>query len=283
MLDLHTTTKIVELYISVMQKKSYFNFDKYLHKVRSKGRYCITLTELQENSNLSYKAIQQSIFRAKTNKKIAQIRQGFYVIIPPEYSISGILPVYLYIDDLMIYLKRNYYLGLFSAAILHGAGHQQTMNTQLVIEQPSLRKIKNKKLEIESFTKNSWNKNDIIEKKTDAGYIKVSSPELTALDLIYFHKRIGGINRTLAILEELSEIINPIKMLETALRYNSHTTIQRLGFLFDNVFNEDIIANSLFKVLKNTNIKKIPLSLLSHGQGENNEKWNVVINTDLDY
>ncbi len=157
------------------------------------------------------------------------------------------------------------------------------MNTQLIIEQPSLRKIKNKKLEIEYFTKNRWNKNDIIEKKTDAGYIKISSPELTALDLIYFHKRIGGINRTLTILEELSEIINPTRMLETALRFSHHTTIQRLGFIFDTVFNEDIIANKLFKALENINIKKVPLSLLSSEQGNNNKKWNVIINTDLDY
>jgi hypothetical protein len=154
-----------------MEEKKHFKFDKYLQKVRSRGRYSITLSELQENTNLSYKAIQQTIFRAKTNKKIAQIRQGFYVIIPPEYSNSGILPVYLYIDDLMQFIKRDYYLGLFSAATLHGAGHQQAMNTQLIIEYPSLRKIKNDKLEIAFFTKNKWTKTDIIEKKTDAGYI----------------------------------------------------------------------------------------------------------------
>ncbi len=266
-----------------MRENTYFNLDKYLLQIRSKGRFYITLSELEKNSKLSYKAIQQTIFRAKKSGKIAQIRQGFYVIIPPEYSISGILPIYLYIDDLMSYLKRNYYLGLFSAAILHGAGHQQTMNTQLIIERPSLRMIKNKKLEIEYFTKNRWNKNDIIEKKTDAGYIKVSSPELTALDLIYFHKRIGGISRTLTILEELSEVINPTRMLETALQFSNHTTIQRLGFIFDTVFNEAIIANKLFKVLEDIDIKKIPLSLLNPEEGQNNRKWNIIINTDLDY
>jgi len=266
-----------------MQKNTYFNFDKYLFQVRSKGRYSITLSELKENSKLSYKAIQQSIFRAKTNKKISQVRQGFYVIIPPEYSVAGILPVYLYINDLMLFLNRNYYLGLYSAAVLHGAGHQQAMSTQLIIERPSLRKIKNEKLEIGFFTKNKWNKNDIIEKKSDAGYIKVSSPELTALDLVYFHKRIGGINRTLVILEELCEEINPDKLIDTALRFNSHTTIQRLGFIFDTVFNENILAGSLFKTLKNKKTRKTLLSSLSPEQGEINKKWNIIINTDTDY
>ena len=266
-----------------MKKQKHFSFDKYLQKVRSKGRYSITLSELQENTNLSYKAIQQTIFRAKTNKKIAQIRQGFYVIIPPEYSNSGILPVYLYINDLMQFIKRDYYLGLFSAANLHGAGHQQAMNTQLIIEYPSLRKIKNDKLEIAFFTKNKWTKNDIIEKKTDTGYINVSSPELTVLDLIYYHKRIGGISRTLSIIEELAEEINPQKLYETAQGFKNNTTIQRLGFLFDEIFNETTLANSLYKLIENKTTNKALLSSLSQDKGKINKKWNIVINIDTDY
>jgi hypothetical protein len=39
------------------------------------------------------------------------------------------LPVYLFADDLMKSLKKNYYLGLYSAAAIHGAGHQQPMES----------------------------------------------------------------------------------------------------------------------------------------------------------
>ncbi len=266
-----------------MPKDTFFSFDKYLQKIRSKGRYCITLSELQKNSKLSYKAIQQPIYRAKNNKKISQIRQGFYAIIPPEYSISGVLPVYLYINDLMLYLKRDYYLGLFSSAILHGAGHQQAMNTQLVIEKPTLRNIKNHKLEIDFFTKNKWYENDIIKKKTDAGYISVSTPELTALDLIYYHKRIGGINRTLPILEDLCEEINSIKLVETAQRFKNKTTIQRLGFLFDEILDEKEFAKLLYKLIENIPTNKILLSSISSDDGKINKKWNIIINTDTNF
>jgi len=183
----------------------------------------------------------------------------------------------------MRFLKRNYYLGLFSAAILYGAGHQQAMNSQLITGHPSLRSINNKKFDIDFFTKNKWNEKDIKNKKTDAGYINVSSPELTALDLIYFHKRIGGINRTLIILEELCEEINPKKLFETAQRFNSRTTIQRLGFIFDTVFNADILSNSLLRVLQNMKTGKIPLSSLNSQKGIINKKWNIIINEDIDY
>jgi predicted transcriptional regulator of viral defense system len=157
------------------------------------------------------------------------------------------------------------------------------MNTQLIIEYPSLRKIKNDKLEINFFTKTDWNENDIIEKKTDAGYIKVSSPELTVLDLIYYHKRIGGINRTLPIIEELAEEINPQKLYEIAQGFKNNTTIQRLGFLFDEIFNETTLAKSLYKSVENKTTNKVLLSSLSEDKGKINKKWNIVINIDTDY
>ena len=45
--------------------------------------------------------LRQILYRLKKKNEIVQIRQGFYAIIPPEYSKQGIIPPYLYIDDLM--------------------------------------------------------------------------------------------------------------------------------------------------------------------------------------
>ncbi|NBI56461.1 type IV toxin-antitoxin system AbiEi family antitoxin, partial [Photobacterium alginatilyticum] len=35
--------------------------------------------------------------------------------------------------------NREYYLGLYSTAALHGAGHQQPMQSQIIIKKPALR------------------------------------------------------------------------------------------------------------------------------------------------
>ena len=105
-------------------------------------------------------------------------------------------------------------------------------------------------------------------KKTDAGYINVSSPKLTVLDLIYYHKRICGINRTLSIIEE----INLQKLYETTQRYTNNTTIQRLDFLFDEILNETALANSLYKSIENKTTNKALLSSLSKDKGKINKK-----------
>ena len=95
-----------------------FDLYKYLDEVSAKGRYSIIFDELKEKTNLSEKAIRQAIFRAKTKKIIFTVRKGFYLIIPPEYSFAGVLPLYFYIDDLMRFLKREYYWSIFSSCII---------------------------------------------------------------------------------------------------------------------------------------------------------------------
>jgi len=260
----------------------YNYIEDYLLTVRSRGCYTVTQNELLERFYISPKALNQSLFRLKSKKQIAQIRKGFYAIIPPEYSHQGMLPVYLFADDLMKSLKKNYYLGFYSAAAIHGAGHQQPMESQIIIERPALREIKNDKLSISFFTRNKWNTSDIIDKKTDAGYVKVSSPELTALDLVSYSSKIGGLNRMLPILEDLAEIMKPSKLYRTAKRYNKITVVQRLGFLLNTVIGSGELSAALKKLLRESDYNIIPLSIVhKNKEGEVNTDWKIIINSDL--
>ncbi|MDR0795758.1 MAG: type IV toxin-antitoxin system AbiEi family antitoxin, partial [Tannerella sp.] len=141
---------------------------------------------------MPYNNLRQVLYRLKKKNEIIQIRQGFYVIIPPEYSKQGIIPPYLYIDDLMKSLDKPYYVGLLSAAALHGAAHQQPTGYTVITQSPAPRSID--KFKVLFFSKKEFLRDGIVQRKTPAGYINVSSPELTALDFFdYNHK--FGINR----------------------------------------------------------------------------------------
>lgn len=265
-----------------MENISTYNYiEEYLTKIQSKGRYLITLSELKDKFNVSEKAILQNIFRLKNKNKLAHVRKNFYVIIPPQYSNRGMVPPTLFVNDMMEFLNREYYVGLFSAAALHGAGHQQPMEFQLITQKPAFRNINSQKLAISFFTKNEWEQNQIIEKKTEVGYLKVSSPELTAFDLVQYHKRIGGLNRTLLVLEELAETIRPSILLQTT-KTQKIPNIQRLGFLFDKLGYE-ALSNSLGRFI-NQSTKDIPLSLTRKNRtGRINKKWKIIENTELDF
>lgn len=59
-------------------------------------------------------------------------RREFYVVVPPEYRATGSPPASWFIDELMRHLEQPYYVGLLSAAAIHGASHQQPMTFQVV-------------------------------------------------------------------------------------------------------------------------------------------------------
>ena len=131
------------------------SLDTFLHETRSQGMHSFGLEELKQALQVSDKAVNQALYRAKARKKVAQVRKGFYAILSPEYAKQGMVPPMLLIDDLMKMLNRRYYVGLISAAALHGAAHQP-MEYFVITQKPALRNIKNKKLKINFYVKKDW-------------------------------------------------------------------------------------------------------------------------------
>jgi predicted transcriptional regulator of viral defense system len=212
-------------------------------------------------------------------KEVVQIRQGFYVIIPPEYSKQGMLPPYLFIDDLMKSLDKSYYVGLLSAAALHGAAHQQPMGYTVIVQTPAPRNID--KLKIIFFAKQNFLQEGIIQKKTPAGYINVSSPELTALDFFdYIHK--FGINQITTVLQELAETMKPASLLKIAKQYGNTAAIQRLGYILDREISSEKLSDALWKALNERTYFPIPLSPQKEKRGEPDSKWKVIKNMEIE-
>jgi predicted transcriptional regulator of viral defense system len=254
---------------------------RYLSTVRSQGRYSFTLDELREHFNLSNTTLNQSLGRLKVKNEIAQIRNGFYAVITPEYLNQGMLPPYLFLDDLMKSLNKKYYLALLSSAALWGAAHQQPMEYFVIVESPAPRSVRNKKLKINFLSKNDWPLNGIVPYKTQSGYMDVASPELTSLDFITYADKFG-INRIVTVIQELSQNMKPTVLAKTARQYTNTTAIQRLGYILDSVLSEEKLAQSLWKVLEERKYFPIPLSSQKEKKGETDSKWKVIKNMEIE-
>jgi len=260
----------------------YNYLEEFLDKIRAVGRYAFTLEEIRkEFPNASDKALSQNLYRLKSKNKIVQIRKEFYAVLSPEYASQGIIPTNLFLDDMMKSLKKDYYLALISAAAIHGASHQQTMETFVITEKPALRNIKNKKLKINFFVKGEWNKENIIQVKTDAGYMKVSSPELTALDLMYYITSLG-MNRVVTILEELVEVISAKELKKVAKSYSQKASVQRLGYVFEEVLENEKLASVLYASLDEVRGVYIPLMPGKNKDGKMNARWRIVHNVNIE-
>ena len=257
--------------------------EDFINELRSNGRYAFSLPEVRSKFEQSDEAIKKALQRLKKKKEIALVRNEFYVVITPEYRSKGILPPSMFIEELMKFLQKDYYVGLLNAAAYYGAAHQQPQSFSVITIKPSLRNINNDILKINFYIKKEWAKSDIVQKKVDTGYINVSSPELTALDLVYYFGQAGGLNRVATVLEELCESIDANKLLDLAKRYSPITAVQRLGFLLEEILNMHDLSNPIKDYLKTVNY----FPVLLRPQKEKPEMitgndWKVVQNLEIE-
>jgi len=255
----------------------------YIKQLLSYEEYSFSLNELIENINKTETSIKSELSRLITKKEIVNLRKGFYLIITPRYSSIQKLPIQLYCEKLFKYLNRSYYVALFSAAKLHGASHQQVQRDYIITEKPKLKDILKNTIDIRFFTTSNRIDKNIQLKKSDAGIYKVSSPALTIVDLIHYQTKLGGINRILSVIEELSEELTKPDLLELLKWYPNKSTLQRFGYLLEKFGSNDEYQELLFTNLKTVNYFPVLLSPKSDEKpGSVNNRWKVVVNKKLE-
>lgn len=270
----------------LLKDNQYKKGEDWVFSLLAKGQYAFSIAAIRkEFSNHSKEAIKSTLKRLVDKSLIVSIHKGYYLIIPPQYKSKGVLPLTLYLDDFMKELNRPYYLGLLNAAAFYGAAHQQPQEYYVVTNFPVLRPTHKKGVKVNYISKQIVPDNFLEDRKIESGYIKISMPILTAIDLVQFSKRVGGLNRVATILFELIETINPDTINDNLLNHAPVTAFQRLGYLFDKTFNNQPLAEIIFKMLKESSIElyRTPLKITASTKGcPVDEKWRVVVNTTID-
>lgn len=252
----------------------------------AQGRHAFSLEAIRKAfPNHSAIAIKYALKRLVDKGQLISIHKGYYLIISPQYKSRGVLPPSLYLDDFMKELGRPYYMGLLSAAAIHGAAHQQPQEFFVVTNFPALRSTQKKGLKINYISKSEMPVKLLDTRKTESGYLKISNPILTAVDLVQFSKRSGGMNRVATVLHELIEIIQPPSINEYLLEVAPLTVLQRLGYILEKVLNNSALAEALYTVLQKNNpvLFRTPLKASASVKGFLvDEKWKVIINTTIE-
>ena len=256
------------------------DYVRYLLSIES---YSFSLDEIKEKTSGEGTSLKFELARLIEKKEILNLRKGYYLIIPPRYSRQGQPPVQLYIDKLFRHLSRNYYLGFYSAARFHGAGHQQSQADYVMTEKPMLGDISKRALRIRFLTTSIWPENGILEKRSDAGIFLISSPVLTMADLIQHQSKLGGINRMLAILQELSEVVTMEDLKGLLNWYPNKSTLQRLGFLLDLFDPGGSLTEPIINYLSSVRFFPVLLSPVPGKKaGTVSNRWKVDINVKLE-
>ena len=259
------------------------NAKEYIKYLLSIENYSFSLDEIAQATSGSSNSLKFELLRLSDKGEIVNLRKGFYLIITPRYSSAKKLPVQLYCEKLFNHLNKNYYISLFSAAKFHGASHQQVQRDYLITEKPKLNDISKNTLDIRFFTATNWPDTNIQQKKSDAGIFKISSPALTIVDLIHHQTKLGGISRMLATIEELTEELTESDLSELLSWYPNKSTLQRFGFLLEELNIKEAFQEMIYTELKVKNFFPVLLSPKSKEKpGAVGNRWKVDVNVKLE-
>jgi len=130
--------------------------------------------------------------------------RGFFPVGPPEYRSLGCVPAEQFVPQLMEHLGLAYYVGLRSAATLHGAAHQAPMVFQTVVA-ANRAEIRCGRVRVQVIARSNVADIPTERRNTMRGVLRLSSPEATAFDLVGYHQHSGGLSNVATILSELAE------------------------------------------------------------------------------
>lgn len=211
----------------------------HLDGLLSSGQVVFSREDALGKLHIDQGALLDATERLQRHGRLIKPRHGFYVIVPPQYLSWGTPPPSWYIDDLMRHEKHPYYVGLLKAAELHGATHQAVMEFQVITDKRIPRIMAGKSALSFYYRKDMTACAKGLEsRKTDTGSMKISSVELTVLDLLRYPHASGGLDNTATVFSDLGSKIDPEKLASLVAVFE-RPVVQRAGYLLDKVGHKD--------------------------------------------
>jgi len=255
----------------------------YLTKLLASGQLVFRAREAQEALGIGQGAFLDAAEKLQKRKAVFSPRRGFYVVVPPQYLALGCPPPAWFIDDLMRHEDKPYYVGLLKAAEIHGAAHHAVMEFQVVTTK-QIPPVKIGRVRISfTFRKDfAVIETGIEDHKTETGTMKVSSPELTLLDLFRYPQAAGGLDTILSVLDELAPRVASDKLGKLAKGFE-RAVIQRAGFLLERS-NFPLLADTLHEALGKKPLPPVELDRsliraldLAPPIIEQDKRWRVIV------
>jgi len=251
---------------------------EYLRILLQRGRYTFTRTEAEATLG-SPRATMKALHRLETQGWLVSPSQCFYVIQDPLHQVTG-LPVEWFLDDWARHLNTQYYVGLLTAAMLHGAAHQKPQQFQVIVDR-QLRPLVRGPYYIRFFYKKHIADSAWETRKSPAGYYRISTPEMTAYDLLRYPKACPTRDMAATILAELGEVIQADRLAALSDQGAEIVTLQRLGWMLDAVgWSEK--TNKLADALNTHRHTWQPLRPDLPAEGPRDPRWRIIANETIE-
>jgi predicted transcriptional regulator of viral defense system len=254
--------------------------DELVDTLHSQGRYTFTRAEALAALTTTPESLKKTVQLLTHKRRLATPRRGFYVIVPAEYRLAGAPPASWYIDAFMKTIGAPYYVGVLTAAALHGAAHQQPQEFQVVTTHRQ-RPITIGRDRIRFLKKRNLARAATAPVKTPTGTMLVSTPETTALDLLRYPEAAGFLSNIATVLRELAPKCDPAKLAGAASDME-WPHVQRLGYLLD-LAGARSLAEPLARRVAQQRPGWIPLEPGRRvRKTTRDERWRLLVNTRVE-
>jgi len=255
---------------------------RFVESLLARGQVTFTLAELMYQTGLSSVAARNQLLRLGAQIQRVTPRQPFYLIVSPEHRAIGAPPPAWWLDAYFRWLQRPYYLALQSAAAEYGSTAQAIQVTQVLTNAPH-RDIVLGRLRVQFFVKRDVAATPTRMLSQAQAPLIVSTPEATALDLIGYASRLGGIERAIETIVPMLPHFKRAHLIEALQAGVETTCAQRLGFILEQAGAVEL-ANVVEKHLggRSHRIALDPGYPSSPGAVSHySERWKVMANTSM--
>lgn len=252
---------------------------QFVRGLLSRGRYTFTLEQAAEALGRQGPVLNTVLQRLKRDGWVVSFSRGFYLVLDVQHQAAGMLDPKWFVDDWTKSLRVEYYVGGLSAAELHGAAHQRPMVFQVVANR-QLHTIGHPKFRMDIMYKKKIIPEMWEQKKSPAGYFRVSIPEVTAYDVVAYHRACPSLDHAATVMVELGEVLRSDALGRLPILGCRLPVLQRLGWLLNRTGWREK-ADHLAEALRGKRLAWRPLEKRLPAEGERDKRWKIIVNTDV--
>lgn len=241
------------------------------------GRSSVTTDEAAALMGISSDLVRVRL-HSRSGEFVSPAR-GLWVPIAPEYRLWGAPEGIELVDRMMRHLGVDYYVGWLSAAAIHGAAHHAPQTFQVATQRP----VTDREVGRTSFrflTRRSSMDLPAIQHPTREGTARVSTPEITALDVAADIAFAGGIDNAATVLLGLAEEQLDLTVLAQWSSRFPASALRRIGWILQQF--SDLDTTPLLAAVRHDITTLAPLDPTRPNRGASDERWLVRVNSDID-
>lgn len=214
-------------------------------------------------------------------KILLTAHKNFFVIAPPSYQEGKPIAYTSYIQPLMAFLKRPFYIGMQSAVNLLGFSHEAPERFSVFTLLPKTICYPEVTQPINWIYRATVPESHLIKLEKDGATLFCSDPELTALDIVQYGRYVGDLNLVIESLKDIIPHCDFSTAAEDLFKYSSIAAIQRLGYLLEHILFDQERADVLYDQFRHyahrPNVILLD-SVSSKKDGAENKRWKICVN-----